>query len=364
MDDYNVQTAIRILLYLNQNQEKSVTLKIRLYSSRHNKNKPEYAIPDTLFIHDNGVKKMITKCCRSCGAEFPTEYGYYKMVPVVLLGSHFSGKTSLLLAMLFTTRYKAPFNSVNSKLRFSTLDNDKNLVAFNNNIERYQNGEPTLKTDFVNVPILNIRVDDTIYTFVDWPGEKFISKNEGVDIDFILSERQIITQARHFICCLEPSQVDSHVGDTDENVKFPVMDLINRFRWHIDLANHHKLRSITCAINKFDVLAGRNNTAPVFDMLTKISELEIYSDSTWNEENFKLVNETTKRYMDAQAPVLFNGFECMTNFEDVTKFYYPISPYGKNPEKQSEDDIVMNQTNLTGIPLLGILKADGMIDSK
>ena len=361
IDDYNVQTAIRILLHLVNNEDKSITLRVRLYSSHHNEKRPDYAVPDILFIFDNGLSQRINKCCRYCGAHMPTEFGYYKMVPVVLLGSHFSGKTSFLLAMLFTVRYKAPFNSVNTKLTFTTLEDDKDLTAFNKNIERYMRGEPTLKTDFVNVPILNIRVNDTIYTFVDWPGEKFISANEEKDADFVFRKRRIIQQARHFICCLEPSQVDHAAGDTDENVQFPVMDLIERFKWHMSFPNRQKLRSITCAINKFDILSGKPNTSLVFDMISQTSESDVYSDTTWKEENFRRVVDSTKRYMENQNPILYSGFERMANFESIPKYYYPVSPYGKNPEANNGNNIVVHQASLAGMPLLGILKADGMI---
>ena len=360
IDDENVKTAIRILIHLSNNKEKSLTLRVRLYSSHHNIKKPTYAVPDVLFIFDSGTSRRIKKCCRYCGAPMPTEFGYYKMVPIVMLGSHFSGKTSFLLSMLFTVRHKAPFNTVSSKIRFSTLDNDKDLIAFNNNIERYANGEPTLKTDFVNVPILNIRANDTIYTFIDWPGEKFISSTEAKDDEFIFNNKKIISHARHFICCLEPSQVDASVGETDENVKFPVMDLIDAFKWHMSFPNLKKLRSITCVINKFDVLSGRRNTDELFNTLLQVSENDVYSDSTWKEENFQRINKSTKHYMEAQNPILYSGFETMPNFESITKYYYPVSPYGKNPEG-ANGDIVVHQASLAGMPLLGILKADGMI---
>ncbi|MBR2907053.1 MAG: hypothetical protein IKC26_03295 [Clostridia bacterium] len=362
IDDYNVQTAIQILLYLSDNEEKSLTLNIRLYSSGAGaSNKGGYVIPDILFLLENGRSKRINKCCRNCGAQMPMEYGYYKMVPVVLLGSHFSGKTSLLLATLFTAKFRAPFSTINTNLSISTLDNDPDLVAFNNNIQRYADGLSTIKTDFSNIPILNLRVNDTIYTFVDWPGEKFISANEEKDADFIFNKRRIISEARHFICCLEPSQIDSSVGEADENVRFNAMDLVERFRWHMHFADLERLRSIVCVINKFDVLNGRSNTAPVFDMTAELSESDIYSDSTWKQEAFDRVNNTTKRYMEGRAAILYSSFEKMLDLESIPKYYFPVSPYGQNPEGADDNGFVTNNGHFAGMPLLSILKTDLII---
>lgn len=361
MKDHNVQVALRILLHIYTNPQKSLTLRVRLFSSKHNKSKPQYVVPDTMFVFENGVSQRLDKVCRYCGAPMATEFGYYKMVPVVLLGSHFSGKTSFLLAMLYSIRYRAPFASTNTKLRFATLDNDKDLIAFNNNIERYQRGESTLKTDFTNIPILNIRVNDSIYTFVDWPGEKFISANEEHDTDFVFRKRRVISQARHFLCFLEPSQVDTSISDTDENVRFPLMDLVEKFRWHMEIPGIEKIRSVSCIMNKFDMLLQtKHNTNEISGVVAQVSESNVYSDATWNNDNFERLNNAAQRYLDAQSPILYKAFEGMVDFEKIPKYYYPVSPYGKNPE-EANGNITIHHTCLAGMPLLGILKTDKLI---
>lgn len=360
MDDDNVKTALRIMFHMLENEEKSLMLKVRLFSSKLNTKRPDYAVPDTLIIFDNGRSERINKCCRNCGAELPLEFGYYRIVPVILMGSHYSGKTSFLLAMLYTVRTKFAMHAVKSHIVLETLTNDRNLIAFDKNIERYQRGQPTLKTDFVNVPILNIRAGDCIYTFVDWPGEKFISAASERDNDYVFRHKPIIGQARHFLCFLEPSQVDHSVAEADENVQFPLMDLIERFRWHMSLPPHNKLRSFSCIINKFDVLEGKRNTSEVFDVMSYISETDIYSDGAWNDANFQKIDTATRQYIEAQSPILYSGFEYMSGFEKLPRFYLPVSPYGKTPEEAGED-IVINRNCLAGLPLFCILKADKMI---
>jgi hypothetical protein len=156
--------------------------------------------------------------------------------------------------------------------------------------------------------------------------------------------------------------VDSRIGDTEENVRFPLMDLVNRFKEHMVFAQADKIRSISCVMNKFDMLLQTKHiSAEISTVVSQISESNVYSDSTWNEAVFKRLIDASKHYLEAQSPILYNGFETMANFENIPKYYYPVSPYGKNPEDSDDGNITIHRTCLSGMPLLGILKADKLI---
>ncbi len=359
IEDANVQTAIRILLYINSHRNKSVTLQVRLYSSKHNVKRPNYLVPDIMFIF-NGIGQpsiRVGKCCRYCGAAFPTEYGYYKMMPVVLLGSHFAGKTSFLLAMLYSTRALMPFVSENSTLKFHSLDNDKDLVAFDKNVDRFARGLPPIKTDFVNIPILNVRVNDYIYTFVDWPGEKFINDQDNNDLEFIFNTKPVIHCARHFLCFIEPSQMDPDIRETEENVNFTPIDLLNRFRQHFAFAD--RVNSIVCILNKVDVLMASDPTG-LLSATMSVPESDVFTGSSWNADKMHSIDENVRRYMMALSPSLFSGFQQIEASDN--KVYLAAAPYGGDPEEEKKGKaIVTHGTSRAGMPFLSILKTDGLI---
>ena len=144
IDDAHVRTALKILTHIydaaqEEDISSSMVLDVCIYSSNMN-NIPNYHVPDILFIKKNGYYERLKKCCRFCGKELPSEFGYYRMKPVVLLGSHASGKTSYLLSLLHAVQSKQPFID-NPKLTTTTLSNDFNLTAFMKNIERFRRGE-------------------------------------------------------------------------------------------------------------------------------------------------------------------------------------------------------------------------------
>ena len=184
MEDDRVKTICNILKCLVSDPTEKLEMSVRTLSKRLNGAK--YYVPDVLFVRGNGLASdPIIKCCRYCGAPFPTEYGYYKMMPIVLLGAHFSAKSSFLVALEDNVIRQQPFisnianvNDDNQQgLTVSTLDNDIDLMYFHERVRKAQH-EVIEKTDWKYVPIVNIRVNDIIYTFIDWPGEAFLNEKE------------------------------------------------------------------------------------------------------------------------------------------------------------------------------------------
>lgn len=372
IDDANVQTVIKILLYVYKNQEESVTLKVRVYSSKMNRKKPEYRVPDILFVLKNGiVGERHYKCCRYCGTSFPSEYGYYKMMPVVLLGSHYAGKTSYLLSLLYTVNELPPFSQdgvENRSVNVSTLNEDNDLVAFSKNIERFKMGEDPDKTDFTNVPILNLLVDNIIYTFIDWPGEKFIDGEARRNDDFVYQSRRVIRKARHFLCFLEPSQIDMNRLESEERVRFSANDLVASFNWHMILTGVDHVRSISYIINKIDLFAGddKNDANPnadiILDLVRNKSETSVYSGGKWVGSEMQAIDSTTRSFLQIQNPVLLAGLTSMPNFRGVPTMFVPVAPYGES--KKRRDSSVVHRTRLAGIPLLCIMEADKKLIKK
>lgn len=366
IDDANVQIALQILLYIYQNPTVSVTLKVRIYSSMLNHQKRNYRVPDILFVLKNGIiGERHYKCCRYCGTSFPTEYGYYKMMPVVLLGSHYAGKTSYLLSLLYTIRELPPFSQDgvgNRSINASTLSEDNDLVAFSKNIEHFKMGEDPDKTDFTNVPILNVLVNNIIYTFIDWPGEKFIDGELRRNDEFVYQTRRVICKARHFLCFLEPSQIDLNRIESEERVRFNADALKTSFEWHMRLTGVNRLRSITYVVNKIDLFLGDDqndanpNAGMVLDLARNKAETSVYSGGKWSEEEFKYIDKTTQDFIQIQNPNLLSALSQMPSFVDVPKAFVPVAPYGERKKETSSS--VVHRTRLAGVPLLRILELD------
>lgn len=367
LDDENVQIALKILVFIARNPELSITMKVRLYCARQNPKKPQYRVPDILFVLKNGVTSTRhIKCCRYCGSHFPDEFGYYKMMPVVLLGSHYAGKTSYLLSLLYTVTSLPPFSQDGTGTRSIIADplhNDENLVAFSKNIEQFKRGEDPNKTDFKNVPILNLLVNDVIYSFIDWPGEKFINSDARNDANFVYETKRVIMKARHFLCFLEPSQIDMNRIEAEEKVRFDPYDLAHSFDWHMSLPEGKgTVRSITYVVNKIDLFNGdaqnepNTNAQPILELARTKNETDIFSNGTWNDAEFKNVDSITQSFLQVQNPALLARLNSMTGFEGVVKAYVPVAPYGESRAKAGNN--VVHRTRLAGIPLLRIIEQD------
>lgn len=369
IDDEHVRTAIKILVNIyktaTEDTGNTLTLNVAIYSSNMN-GIAGYHVPDILFIKHNGMFERIVKCCRFCGKELPDEFGYYRMKPIVLLGSHAAGKTSYLLALLNTVLSQTPFID-DKTVATSTLNNDFNLSAFMNNINRFRKGLAPNKTDFQNVPILNLKVKDTIYSFIDWPGEKFIS-GAGTDSDYVYKSKRVITHARHIFFFLPPEQIDVTLPTAEENVTFDIMDLSRSLTWHMSFPNQKRLKSLTYIANKIDKLRDRSNTSVMFEVIDGKTEVDIYSASKWKQSEFNAINDSMKNYIMLQYPALYGTLEKLSIRSVIPdKHYIPTAPYGYDAEK--EDDDTQNDNNsfiihrgiMAGLPFLGILKADLII---
>lgn len=366
--DANVQIALNILLFIHAHPELSISLRVRLYSSKRNPKRPDYSVPDILFVNSNGiVAKRHYKCCRYCGTSFPSEYGYYKMIPVVLLGSHYAGKTSYLLSLLYTVNEMPPFahdGVGNKSITATTLNEDNDLVAFSKNIGRFKRGEDPDKTDFTNVPILNLLINNIIYTFIDWPGEKFIDGELRKNDNFVYQTRRVILKARHFFCFLEPSQIDLNRKEREESVRFDTSELAGSFDWHMQLPDEEKIRSVNYIVNKIDLFTGDEENAPnpnahmILDLATGKSETSVYSSGNWNRAEFEAICNETNRFLTIQNPTLSSSLRSITE-RFGSKFpvsYVPVAPYGENGKKDAGS--VVHKTRLAGIPLLHIMEVD------
>ena len=367
MDDENVQIAVKILSFMAANKELTTTLKVRLYCAKHNPKENQYRVPDVLFVLKNGINSARhIKCCRYCGSKFPDEFGYYKMMPVVLLGSHYSGKTSYLLSLLYTITSLPPFSHDGTGARSiiaNPLHNDDNLEAFSKNIEQFKRGEDPNKTDFKNVPILNLLVNDVIYSFIDWPGEKFINSDARNDANFVYETKRVIMKARHFLCFLEPSQIDLNRIEAEEKVRFDAYDLAHSFDWHMSLPEGKgTVRSITYVVNKIDLFAGdaqnpaNPNAQPVLELARSKNETDVFSNKVWHENEFKNIDSITQNFLQVQHPNLLAHLNSMTGFEGVVKAYVPVAPYGESRAKAGNN--VVHRTRLAGVPLLRIIEQD------
>ena len=363
LSDNNVNIAIKILLHINSTRRsgEKITLRLRCYSEERN----GYHVPDIIFIQDGlGRPTPIKKCCRSCGTVFPTEFGYYKMMPVILLGSHFAGKTSFLLAMYHTATNYEPF-TLEGPLNTDSLKNDPNLEAFDKNIRRFEQGQPPVKTDFVDVPILNLRVNDVIYSFIDWPGEKFIDDTASNNDDFILDQRRVLAYARHILFFIEPSQVDETLKSGEEHVKFAAPKIANNLSRHLTyLANNgEKLRSMIYIVNKADMLSQNENTAGIYEQFRGKPEIDFYNNGQWQNSQFEALEHVIKDgYLATQNPSLMTGLSKVVTNKNVVKMFMPVAPYGSSDNVSN--GVVVHRGCLSGLPLIKILQVDAPLIKK
>lgn len=356
LSDNNVNIAIKILLYINASRhdpDKKIVIKLRCYSEERN----GYHVADVLFVQDGiGKPVPIRKCCRACGKKLPAEFGYYKMMPVILLGSHFAGKTSFLLAMYHTIKNYEPFTKKDGALKSDALLEDINLEAFEKNISRFEEGQPPIKTDFFDVPILNIRVNNIIYSFIDWPGEKFIDETNRNNNDFIFDTRRVITHARHILFFIEPSQVDDLLQSGEEHVRFPTSKIIERLGIHLSFVVKEKLRSVTYILNKADMIAQNENTAGLYSQFQGKPEIDFYNGQ-WQIDQFNAIERIIKDgYIAVQNPALCTGLENIEVGDHVKKAFLPVAPYGTSDN--TSGGVVVHRGCLSGLPLMRIIQVD------
>ena len=228
------------------------------------------------------------------------------------------------------------------------------------NIERFRRGEEPLKTDFQDVPILNLKVHDTIYSFIDWPGEKFIS-GSNADQDYIYIARRVITHAHHVFFFLPPEQVDETMPAPDENVCFNIMDLQGSLAWHLSFPDKRRMKSLVYVLNKADKLESRTNTYGMFANIEGKSEADLYTGG-WQQKTYDAIERETKNYIMQQHPSLYNVLNGLQT--SGIKNYIPVAPYGQDittSEGQQRDKVVVHRGFFAGVPFMRILKTDGIV---
>lgn len=369
--ELNMNTAIakgirQILasLVLNMKTDRNVvTLRVRMFSYMDSHGS-KYHVPDMLCIHTGAGIARLKKCCSTCGHTFPIEFGYYKMQPVVLLGSHNSGKTSYLLSLLFTMRNCMPFVDVDN-LSVSTLNEDKDLESFDKNIRAFEIGRAPTKTDFDNAPVLNLLINNTIYSFIDWTGEAFI--NDSADVEgafkFITQNRPVIMRAKHFLLFLEPTQVNAHMDEGEELTYFNPSTLTQRFNFHMSFATPKKVRSVTYVINKVDMFSDTPSASSMLKMFEDMTESDIYSDGVWNQEKIETVERQATNFLKSTSFALISGLN-MKVMPNAVFSCLPVSPYGCTPgadKPNNTSKMYIHRGNLSGVPLLKILHIDHVL---
>lgn len=368
---------LEILCHIYTNQSLSIELFVRMYCSKLNKKRDDYYVPDIMFVLNNsGNMERKKKSCRCCGRKFPDEFGYFKMVPITMLGSAYAGKTSAMLSLLWCTMNRSPFNKASDHFKVTTLMDDENLTAFQNNIDKYEDGLPADKTAFRgNVPLLSFLVNDVIYTFIDWPGETFIYASDEESSEkrnYAYDVRRVIQKSRHFICSLDPSQIVPELGkDHEEDNKFSETLLMNRFKEHIRLAPERYLRSVVFLANKFDLYADDVNAQELNSFLNGLAETNIYSDNgKWDDENWKAITNKTASFLQMKIPAFVTSVS--TEYANHNVCFIPAAPYGrttKSPtggtdgdgKSDSSNDRAIKRGYMNGLAFLHILKSDGVI---
>ena len=368
IEEKKVRTALRIVSCLYENRDDTsaghtLSFPVAIYSEglRTSDRGTRY-VPDVLFVNTNGRYEQLRKCCRFCGKPLPREFGYYRMKPVVLLGSHSSGKTSYLLALLHAVQTKPPFITEKG-LSVAPLNNDDNYEAFRKNIDRFRRGSGPDKTDFVDVPILNLLANGTIYSFIDWPGEKF-SDGERADLDYVLRSKRVISKARHVFFFLPPEQIDGTLPSTEEKVVIDVSDLAASLKLHLGFPDPDRMTDLVCILNKVDKLEGQPNTADMFAQINGKDDDDVYSGS-WKGDMFECIEGSSESYVASRNPMLYSAIDKVTSGgAGMDRYYVPAAPYGYDaPPERSKDapSEVLHRGYMAGIPFLFILKRDGAI---
>lgn len=367
LSDERFQNSMNILRYICDHRDNEMTLQVSVYTSQ-NDYKSSYAVPDLMFINDAGRMVSIQKSCRYCGWHLPMEFGYYPIKPVILLGSHYSGKTSYLLALLYTIQNKSPFVD---QLSCDTLMEDSELEAFTKNLEVFMAGGVPEKTDFSNVPILNIKVKNTIYSFIDWPGEQFINEDNNPGRDYVFKDKRILKYARHCMFFLSPSQVNVRLTGEKETVNYPVMYLKRSLAFHLNLVEKKRLGSVIYVANKIDMILGdpEIDSQDLEDMINTTNESTLFGGKNINKDALRRLIDSTSQFIQSQNQSLYNALSNIDLGEyKIKKYYTPVAPYGKDMSNANSNDYTLTAANvaimdtlLSGAPLLMMLNEDKLI---
>ena len=367
MNDERFQNSMNILRFICDHRYNEMTLQVSVYTSQADYDST-YTIPDIMFINDAGKMVSVQKSCRYCGWKLPMEFGYYPVKPVILLGSHYTGKTSYLLSLLYTIQNKSPFVDI---LGCATLKEDSELEAFTKNLEVFMSGGVPDKTDFSNVPILNIKVKNTIYSFIDWPGEQFINEDGKPGKDYVFKQKRVLKYARHCMFFLSPAQVNVRLEGEKEAVKYPILHLKTSLDFHLGLIEKKRLRSVVYVVNKVDMLLKDSETAnqDLEMLINTTNESTLFGGKTINKEVMNRLLDSTSNFIRGQNQALYSTLENINlGRYQIKKYYVPVAPYGKDMSDAASIDLNLNaatmavmDTILAGAPLLMILHEDKLI---
>jgi hypothetical protein len=164
---------------------------------------------------------------------------------------------------------------------------------------------------------------------------------------------------------LEPSQIDNTLQTGEEHVKFPPNKLAHMLKLHLEyLANGgEKLRSISYIVNKADMLAQNENTAPIYEQFRGKPESDFYSNGRWQNEEFQAIEHLIKdSYIASQNPALMTSLAKVVPSKQVVKTFLPVAPYGASDNLSG--DIVIHRGCLSGLPLLRILQVDAPLTKR
>jgi hypothetical protein len=288
-------------------------------------------------------KAIIVKRCPNCLKELDNELGKHEMVNIGLIGSPGSGKTSIIIALCYML--EQDFNSNNFGIDKITIlnnvtYNDKNEIIsteigreLNQFLEYYGNGFEVLKTEEIGDNIININIKieskkTIIVNFIDLAGEFWSnSKVPEIDTAKLIEKRPVIGECHKFIICLQ----DFDMKDNKYAHKV--------YKFFEDIGEINKY-DCCCVINKFDKLFMEEKTKSIFNLLSnKVMRNACY----FNDKMELLFNNGSYKNLDIITRDLFFEIGGKNNpiggIQDVV--FFPVSPYGFNPEGLRTEDGIM-----------------------
>ncbi len=383
-NDNIVKTAIKILHYLKNSTASTdcVILPVATFS-RQEAYGARYAIPDNLFIKDAQIVRK-QKICRYCGYQLPDEFGYYPIKTVVVLGSHNAGKTSFLVSLYHTVLTMAPFAhnafGQNQGLDCSTLSNDEDTRKWNTQRERFVQACRMEQTSFDRQPVLNIKVrkqgtkEFTIYSFVDWAGEAFITNNPNATRFDPLRYQKLFRWTRHLMMFLEPTQISSQIPantNNNANVSFSIFALVEELKTHLGDLIGGKLKTLTYILCQADRLEMLPAGERLWQKMAQTPNNSIYANGQWNDNPLEALQNESVAFLDSTNQNILNtlaGATAGTSLDKLSLNYIPVAPYGRNVDAVfnagnigMSDGQQVVQSRCVGVPFLMFLHKDGII---
>ncbi len=322
-------------------------------------------IPMVLFVLDGVTAKQEKRKCDNCRCAFPQEFGFYKIVPVTLLGSQGTGKTTFLFSMMYAILNKSPFIDDN-KLSIQSLVEDSEKEWIDEGYKVFKKGGVPNKTDFTDVPSFSWLINDVIYTFSDWPGEAFL--NDENSMDFAFNSKKSVFKSPHILLFLNPDQIDPDL-ETEGHECIPWSKIYDRFKAHI--LPQSELTSITIIINKSDVFFDDPHYRDFTEQLQKIvgnevvREGHLYTETKGtgkdllNKEKVDEINRFARNFLNRHG---IQGSVIEKTYENTKQInYIPVAPLGVEGSEFTTGKHMVDKSVLSGLPLLLILATDGIL---